>query len=301
MPAITPAMSRMFVGNVRLVPAPRRASPRADAPPVELRGTDPQALVVGAGLIAAADTVPAATRQDIVDCTLFAQLAATAAAGGTEDVGPWYRAYFGALTALGWAQSDTRFERYEFAGRNAEAHQAVLRVLTALLGPHAAALAIVKAAIDALQSMNENRPWLTLFEQESKTAGSARFQVAAADIEASELLQVALVGFSLKAESQITQVLFFKCGSSAASLEYAAGRATIYEAALAGVRATIATRLTDYRRAMIGEIALPGSPLKLLAPARDARPAPASQGLPPGVPPLSPGSSPARVVRALLS
>ncbi len=301
MPAITPAMSRMFVGNVRLVPAPRRTSLLPDTPAVEFRGAGPQALVVGAGLVAAADTVPAAARQDIVDCTLFAQLAATAAAGDAGDVGPWYRAYFGALTALGWAQSDTGFERYEFAGRNAEAHQAVLRVLTALLGPHAGSLAIVKAAIDALQSMTENRPWLTLFERESRTAGAARFQVATAEVEASDLLQVALVGFSLKATDEITQVLFFKCGSSSTSLDYAAGRATIYEAALADVRATIADRLAGYRRAMIGEIELPASPLRPSEPGPGARPAAAPQGLPAGVPGLAPRSSPARMVRALLS
>ncbi len=261
MPAITPAISRAFVDNVRFLRAPRRTGPLTDTPPVELKGTDPQALVVGASLIAAADKVPAAARQDLVDCTLFAQLAATAAVADATDIGQWYRAYFGTLTTLGWAQSDTQLEQYEFAGRNAEAHEAILEVLTALLGPQAAALAIVKAAIDALRSMTENRPWLTLFERESKTARSARFQVATAHVDGSDLLQVALVGFSLKTKSAITQVLFIKFGSSSTSLEYAAGKATIYEAALADLRSAIAARLTDYRRSMIGEIKLPAVPL----------------------------------------
>lgn len=271
MPAITPAASRLFVNNVRLAPAPRRAGPVAGAPPAGLKETDPQALVVGASLVAAAGRVPAAMRQDLVDCTLFAQLAATGTVADAADVGPWYRAYFGALTALGWAQSDTRFERYEFAGRNAEAHQAVLEVLTALLGPQAAALAIVKAAIEALRSMNENRPWLTLFERESTAADSARFQVAAAEVDDSDLLQVALAGFSLKTTSEVTQVLFCKFASSGTSLEYAAGQATIYEAALADLRPTIAARLADYRRAMIGEITLPAAPPKPMGATHHAR------------------------------
>jgi hypothetical protein len=270
MPAITPAASRMFVNNVRLVPAPNRAVLQPDAPPVQFRETDPQALVVGASLVAAAGNVPAAMRQDLVDCTLFAQLAAAAAVPDAVEIGRWYRVYFGALTSLGWVQSDTRFEQYEFAGRNAEAHQAILGVLTALLGPHAAALAIVKAAIGALQSMSENRPWLTLFDRESKAANSARFQVAGAEVDASDLLQVALVGFGLKTTSEITQVLFFKFATSSTSLEYAVGQATIDEAALADVRATMAARLADYRRSMIGEITLPEAPLKMV----EARPKP---------------------------
>jgi hypothetical protein len=273
MSAITPATGRMFVNNVRLAPARRRAGLLPDAPSVEFRETDAQALVVGASLVAAAGNVPAVMRGDLVDCTLFAQLAATAAVTDAADIGPWYRAYFGALTSLGWVQSDTRFEQYEFTGRNAEAHQAILGVLTALLGPQAAALAIVKAAIGALQSMSENRPWLTLFERESKAANSARFQVAGAQVDASDLLQVALVGFGLKTTSEITQVLFFKFATSATSLEYAAGKATIDEAALADVRATMAARLTDYRRLMVGEITLPEASLKTLR----ARPKPRPQ------------------------
>jgi hypothetical protein len=260
MPAITPAISRAFIDTVRLPRRARRVS--GDEPPLELHATDPQALVVGCGLVAAAENVPAAARQDLVDCTLFAQLAATAAVADPADTVGWYRAYFGALTALGWAQSDTHLEAYEFHSKNAEAHKALLKVLTALLGPEAAALAVVKAAIDALQSMDENRPWLALFERESRAASSARFQVATAQVARGGLLQVALAAFSLKTRSEITQVLFFKFGSSSTRLEYAAGQATIYEAALEGVRKKVAARLSEYRASFVAEVALAKKPAR---------------------------------------
>jgi hypothetical protein len=301
MPAITPAISRTFVGSVRLPPPPRRAGLPADSPPVELRDLNAQALVVGSGLIAAADKVPAATREDLVSCTLFAQLAATAAVGDQSDVGAWYRAYFGTLAALGWAQSDTRFERYEFTGHNAEAHQAVLKVLTALLGPQAAALAIVRAAIDALQSMAENRPWLALFERESKAAKSARFQVATAHVDSSDLVEIALAGFSLGTKSDLTQVLFFKFTSSSTSLDYAAGKATIYDAALADLRPTIEGRLTEYRHALVGEIKLPASAGSLLGEPHAARPGESAHASLLGLPDAAPAHPHAKLVRALLS
>ncbi len=291
----------MFVGSVKLPPVPRRLGLVADTPPLELRGTDPQALVVGSSLVAAADKVPAATRQDLVSCTLFAQLAATAAVGDVTDIVPWYRAYFGTLTALGWAQSDTAFEKYEFSGKNAEAHQAVLKVLTALLGPEAAALAIVKAAIDALQSMNENHPWLTLFERESKSAKSARFQVATAHVDASDLVQVALAGFCLKTRSGVTQVLFFRFSSSSTSLDYAAGKATIYEAALADLRPTLAGRLAEYQRALVGEIKLPAVVGKLLGTPLASRPGETAKGPLLGVRRPRPADPAGKIVRAFLS
>jgi hypothetical protein len=215
---------------------------------------------VGSGLIVAADNVPAQTREDLVNCTLFAQLAATAAAGEARRIKQWYDAYFKTLTAIGWAQSDTQFEDYAFTSKNAEAHRAVISVLTALLGPQAAALAIVRTALEALETMNENSPWITLFDRQSKTGKSARFQVATAQLGAGGLLQTALVGFELGARSALTQVLFFKFSSSSTRLKYAAGKATIYEAALEDQRATIARRLAAYRAAYVGNITLPPPP-----------------------------------------
>jgi hypothetical protein len=265
MSVITPATSSAVIEGVKLPAPPRPPSApvgrRAltDTPPLELKSTEAQSLVVGSGLIVAAESVPAQIREDLVNCTLFAQLAATAVTD-QQRVREWYDAYFRTLTALGWAQSDTQFEDYAFASISAEAHKAMLKVLTALLGPQAAALAIVKTTLEALQTMNENSSWLTLFERQSKVGRSARFQVATAQTDPGGLLQTALVGFELQAKSTLIQVLFFKFSSSETRLRYAAGRATIYEAALKDQRSAIAKRLAEYRAAYVGEIALPPPP-----------------------------------------
>lgn len=259
MPVITSALGRAFVKGVRLAP-PERLRTLEDNPPLELKATEAQSLVVGSGLIVAAEHVSVQTRQDLINCTLFAQLAATAEVGDAKKIPEWYTAYFRTLTALGWAQSDTQFEEYEFSSKNAEAHKAIMKVLEVLLGPGAAALVIVKTAIDALQSMNENSSWITLFDRQSKTGKSARFQVATAEVDASGLIQIALVGFELKAASTFSQVLFFKFSSSSTKLKYAAGKSTIYEAALEEQRAAIAERLKAYRTAYVGQVALPPPP-----------------------------------------
>jgi len=51
--------------------------------------------------------VPVQTREDLVNCTLFAQLVATAEVGDASKVNEWYTAYFGALS-VGWAIVDAR-------------------------------------------------------------------------------------------------------------------------------------------------------------------------------------------------
>jgi hypothetical protein len=257
MTLITPDLTRQFIREVKFPAVPRRRRALTDEPPLKLTSTEAQSLVVGSGLIVAAENVPVRTREDLINCTLFAQLAASGAVSSPAKVAEWYDAYFRTLTALGWAQSDTQFQDYKFSGMNVEAHKAIMQVLAVLLGPQAAALVIVKTALDALQSMNENSPWITLFDRQSKSERFARFQVAAAQLDSNGLLQTALVGFQLKAKSTLIQVLFFKFSKSSTTVKYAAGKATIYEAALAAQRAAIAARLSDYRSAYIGQVQFP--------------------------------------------
>jgi hypothetical protein len=260
MSVVTSGTAREYIdaANLPKLPARARAEPR---PPVELKDTDAQALVVGSSLVVAADGVPAQVRSDIVNCTLFAQLAASGRVTDPRKVTEWYTVYFEALTALGWAQHDSRFEEFESRATTIEAHKSVVKVLTGLLGPSAAAIVLVTDTFKALQSMNENSPWITLFDRQSVAVKSARFQVAAAQMGARGLVDVALVAFDLHSRASLTQVLFFKFKANSTRLKYARGNATIYEAALAGHRKQIAERLVAYRTAYIGEIAFPPPPV----------------------------------------
>lgn len=263
MAVIAPSLSRAFIEGVRLPAVPHRPATRSgvtDTPPVELKATEAQSLVVGSGLIVAAENVPRETREDLVNCTLFAQLAASGAVPDPKQIPEWYDAYFKTLTAVGWAQSDTQFEDYDFKSKTAEAHKAIIKVMTVLLGPQAAALAVVQTVMEALQSMNENSPWITLFDRQSKSGKSARFQVATCQLDSGGLLQVALVGFELVVKASLTQVLFVKYASNSTRLRYAAGKATIYEAALKDQRDAIAGRLAAYRSAYVAQIPLPPAP-----------------------------------------
>jgi hypothetical protein len=70
-------VARSYVADAVLPAPPARKRGVTDGPPIELKDTDAQALVVGSGLVVASEDVPAQTRSDVVNCTLFAQLAAS--------------------------------------------------------------------------------------------------------------------------------------------------------------------------------------------------------------------------------
>lgn len=253
--------TRAFIRDAKLPALPRTRAMRAaaEAPPPDLKDTDAQALVVGSSLVVAANKVPAQVRADLVNTTLFAQLAASGAVS-PQDVTAWYAEYFKALTALGWSQHESTFKTYKASASGLETHKSIIKVLGLLLGPQAAAVALVTETLDALQSMNENSPWITLFDQQSATNKSAHFQVATAQYVDSDVLEIALAAFEMEAKQALTQVLFFKFNSSKIKLEYGGGRATIYEAALAQSRDDVAKRLQDYRNAYVKEVRFPPPP-----------------------------------------
>lgn len=261
MPVFTTDSMQAFVNNARLTkPSIRSRIRGGEAPPIELKSTDAQALVVGSGLIVAAEEVPAETRQDIVNCTLFAQLAASGTVTDPSKVTEWYGEYFRALSTCGWAQSGNQFEEFKASGKHLEAHKSIIKVLTGMLGPTAAAVTLVTEMLNALQSMDENSPWITLFNRESTAIRTSRFQVATAQKNASGLVEVALVAFDLRSKTNLTQVLFFRFSSNKVSLKFSQGKATIYEAALAQTRQLVKERLEAYRSEYIREVKFPPKP-----------------------------------------
>jgi hypothetical protein len=281
--------SRAFVRGARFPepPATPTARPRSragsraelieEAPPVELKDTQAQALVVGSSLIAAAENVPADVRKDLVNCTLFAQLAASGSVADPTNVIEWYRVYFSALATLGWAQNGTNFREYKKGGSNFETHQSIIKVLALALGPQVAAVTLITETLNALQSMEKDSPWIKLFDQQSASTKTARFQVATAQYAGSGLLEIALVAFDLRAKAKLTQVLFFKARSSSISLKYADGTATIYEETLAQNRADVAARLEEYRKSFIREVRL--APLPPPPAPNRSRPRASSRGV----------------------
>jgi hypothetical protein len=277
MSIVKPSASRAFVRNAKLPALPRTRATRAEpaAPPPDFKDKDAQALVVGSSLVVAADKVPAQVRADLVNCTLFAQLAASGSTS-PEDVSAWYTEYFRALTALGWAQHENTFKTYKASGSGLETHKSITKILGLLLGPQVAAVTLITETLDALQSMNENSPWISLFDHQSVTNKSAHFQVATAQYSGTDMLEIALVGFDMKSKQQLTQVLFFKFNSSKITMKYAGGRATIFEAALAESRDDVAARLTEYRKAFVKEVKFP--PLAAPAAAPPTRSGPRGPG-----------------------
>ncbi|MEY9136495.1 hypothetical protein ACVMII_005391 [Bradyrhizobium diazoefficiens] len=242
-----------FVRDVELGAQPTLEGPETSAQP-ELNSAKSQALIVGSEIVSFVKGVTEERRHDIVNSTLLAQLVANKRVPVREALEDWYRVYFEVLENTGWVVQAKQFNRHVEQSQGFEAHQAIIAIATSLLGPGAAALQVIMTTLDALKSMQQNSPWITLFNRESRHASAARFQVTLAQPGEDEDFIVALLAFALQADAELTQVLFFKFQSNSVNLKYSSGKVTANEAVLAAIRDPVQQKLAGFAQSFVREL-----------------------------------------------
>jgi hypothetical protein len=256
--------ARNFVSSARLPAPPALARGAATPSPILFDATKDQAAIVGSEVLAFVEGVTAQQRQDVSNAALLAQLVAKRKVPSPQtetDIRAWYEAYFDALSNIGFAVQEQDFTRYEQKGRSFEVHEAILEVAATLLGGAPAALVLVTTTLKALQKMSKDSPWITLFDRESQSANTAKFQISAVESDGKRGFLLSTMAFGLDAKSAVTQVLFFKYHSDDVTLFHQDGRISINEDVLASVREPIAAKLAgfanDFIKALPDDLASP--------------------------------------------
>ena len=254
MKSISPDQARRYVSSLKLDDRLRRGAKEAGTVELNFDQVKNQAAVVGSDIVSFVRGVTTERREDIVNSSLLAQLAAKKQVSDPARIYDWYNAYFDVLTNIGWSVQDRGFATYSETSDNFQAHDAIMKVAASLLGPAAASLAVVQATLDALKSLSADSPWLAIFNRESQSAQTARFQVTVAEQADDDQFLVSLMAFGIEAKATLTQVLFFKFKSSETSLKHYSGKVTINSHVLANVRDLlknkIAAHAIDYIKAL---------------------------------------------------
>jgi hypothetical protein len=242
------AQARSFVMQAEL-PAPfsetlGEQSP-GDASPFD--SAKQQAAVVGSDVVSFLKEITPEQRQDIVNASLLAQLAANKKVPDPKElkgIVDWYTAYFDTMSRIGFAVQSKGFATYVEKAGTFEAHEAIIEIVKMALAGAPAAIPLVIKTLESLKSMSQNSPWITLFHRESRSANTARFQVSVADTDAS----LNVLAFGIAAKAALTQVLFFKFNKNEDTLQHNSSILTINPTVLAGIRADIAQKMMKYSK-----------------------------------------------------
>ena len=226
----------------------------ADVLATAFETTSPQAAIAGADVFTFAEGVTPEGRQAVLTSALLAQLAARKQVPDLANFEGWYRAYFDVLSNTGWAVEAVEFKEYQQESNDFDAHNAILDIAAVVLAGSVTGIALVTATLKALQKMSSEDPWIQVFKSESHSAHAARFQIGFVDPEEGGRLRVKIMSFSLDAELNKVQVLFFRSEMSAVTFRHSsadlAGDLEILRTTRDAVRARLAGRANRY----IGEI-----------------------------------------------
>ena len=213
-----------------------------------------QAQVVGSGLFSFAEGVTPDTREAISNSALLAQLVANKRVSAEQAPTEWYDAYQDVLQNIGWVLQDRGWVDYTAEGTAVEVHQKIIEVLEVTLGPSAAAVSIIRSAIDLLQAMAPGTSWFTIFNRESQHARIARFQIGFVETGEAADVFVSLLACLLEARASVTQVLVFKYRNEHASFKANSAKVSINSAALQELLPTIRTKVRAYQADYVSSI-----------------------------------------------
>ena len=168
----------------------------------------PDGVVSGKTLIDYSAAPKLELRSGVSLALLFAERVATKAMLPGQSQDDWFEAFKGNMIKLGFAIQGSAWTTNQFKSKGAFVHQAIIPFLKVALGG-AAVGPIIIAALTNLGEIDKDKPWITLFDQQSRvfTTRETHFAaVANGDVSTTVRHVAARLDFVAKE----TNVLFFK-------------------------------------------------------------------------------------------
>lgn len=239
--------ARGFIADVPLPdPPPRTRAPAGTEPDPAVMPT----LAVAANLVEFGPGAAPELRAAVTDALLLAQLATDRKGADTPDL--WYEGYRDVLGHVGFRSTGLTRTAQDFSSTDAELHEAILPVVTAAFAG-AAVPALILETLRQLSEASAGKPWITLFERESRRFDARQFQISMVDGDASQQT-VTMLGFAMDIAQSSTQVLFFRHARDSVAVERVEGKFAAESATLVSLAPDFSSRLADRRQAYIAAL-----------------------------------------------
>lgn len=212
---------------------------------------DPQLVAIGSLIAEFRTGLDATTRRAVAESLLLAHLAAGQSTADDPSIASWYRRYTDVLTNTGWTARAMAFTHQELPATEGGVREAVLPVLSTMLGPTLATSSLLLPLLNGLGQWQQEPPGIQAFHRSSEHVDGARFQIACIDADASGNPEVQVLCIGIEAERTITAVLFFKSTDEHAQIHHASGHFSIRRAMLESTRDAVARRVASKLPAMV--------------------------------------------------
>ena len=201
----------------------------------------PDVVVSGTALVDFSAAKDVVVRSSVSLALLFASRVATKATVEGDDEDDWLARYVKALSEVGFRVSGHGIIHSELKKQNLSVHKAIIPFLTLAFGGAAAGPLII-AALNNLQSIDADAPWITLFDRQTRRFDVHEMHFAAVSANDSETA-IRYAVARLHVETGETTILFFKFSSTAARFDSTTTTMTADNALLNAIEPKLQTKL----------------------------------------------------------
>lgn len=278
-------MAVEFVENleIEVLGSGRIWRPGYSAALAEVQRQPRSANVVAASVVGFADGIFGQQKEDLLNSTLLAQLAANRRYDRERDTLNWYGSYRSVLEKLGWSIEKRRSggrlpdqaslqnrqtlpDRPTFPARppgfpfarvvtdrpRFTAHTTVLNLLHNSVKEDA--FGATQAALEALMGLDDRDRRVVIFESSSHSSGRGSFQIVAVSAGPNEMLQMTVVAVFFVANERVSRVLSFNFAASSTQMFQARDTMTLNSAIYDVVRDQVIQQLGDQAAVYIDEL-----------------------------------------------
>ena len=203
----------------------------------------PAAFVDSGSVVAFVSGVTGQNREDVLNSTLLAQMAADKKFSRETQVMDWYAFYQEVLGKVGWVTQGFNWEQYTSQKTSFTMDEAVLEIAAAALTGQEE-IAVVTAALEAMKSLKGGDSRLKIFDHSASSDKAGNFQISVCT-ETNGAVAMKTMAFYYDAEQQSTTVLFFNFSSASTTLNQAVNAQTLDSQIYAQVRQAVITKLGD--------------------------------------------------------
>jgi len=210
----------------------------------------PSAAVDAGSLVSFVGNVPQDMQPDVLNSTLFAQLAANAAHSRFTDFEDWYEDYVNILNQVGWDIQGFNLTQFNSAATDFQISTVVLDVLAAVVGDEE-----VDLVGRVLENLDTDTDALSLWNNESASGSQGNFQVSVVSF-VNNVLAMALGAFYFFGSETVSNVLFFTFSSESTTFFKDAEVVNLDEQVYSQVRDLIIDRLGAAAQTLVQNIPL---------------------------------------------
>lgn len=209
---------------------------------LEVNEGEKAGFVDSGSLISFVTGIPKLQKNDVLNSTLLAQLAANTAFDRWTNTENWYKKYVEVLENVGWVIESFNFTKYDSHTASFTMDKVVLEILKAIATGQQEA--VINETIKALEALSNNDGKLVLFDTNGSNLKQGNFQMSSAQSDG-ENVAMAMASFYFSSTQSSTRFLWFEYKSADTHLFKASQKVVLNEEIYKLVRSAVIKKLGD--------------------------------------------------------